>query len=255
MTYFNNRHNSGNVERLLPTADFGPNSLRTASPPPPWPQLMPCPTTTLRAMILIALTGGIGSGKSTVARALAVRGAVILDADVIVRDLQQPGQPVFLAMVERWGSEIVDETGQLNRQAVANIVFHDAAELEALEGLIHPRVREEMTARISQLSTTASVVVQDIPLLNKVMGDDRRSHGSTLVVDCPVEVAVDRLVEFRGFDRSDAEARVAAQISRQERVAMADFVVDNGGDLESLEKEIERCWRWIEALPPTPWPS
>jgi dephospho-CoA kinase len=203
-------------------------------------------------MILIALTGGIGSGKSTVAGALAAKGAVILDADAIVRDLQQPGRPVFEAMVERWGSAIVDGCGQLDRQGVAAIVFNDKAELEALEQLIHPRVRQEMTDRIAELATTDSIVVQDVPLLEKVMGD-RRSVASTLVVDCPVDVAISRLMEYRGFSRDDAEARIAAQISREERVALADFVLDNGGDLEQLDAEIERCWRWIADLPDTVW--
>ena len=201
---------------------------------------------------MIALTGGIGSGKSTVAKALADRGAVILDADAIVRDLQMPGRPVFEAMVERWGSEIVDLCGQLDRQAVAAIVFNDKSELEALEQLIHPRVRQEMIDRISELATTDSIVVQDVPLLEKVMGD-RRSEASTLVVDCPVDIALGRLMEYRGFSREDAEARIAAQISRQERVALADFVLDNGGDLEQLDAEIERCWQWIEGLPDTVW--
>ncbi|MDH3294782.1 MAG: dephospho-CoA kinase, partial [Acidimicrobiia bacterium] len=164
-------------------------------------------------MILIALTGGIGSGKSTVAKALAGRGAVVLDADAIVRDLQRAGRPVYEAMVERWGPSIVAEDGELDRQAVAGIVFNDQAELTALEELIHPRVRREMIERIDQLSETDQVVVQDVPLLEKVMGG-RRSAASVVVVDCPVEVAVDRLVEHRRFDRADAEARVAAQISR-----------------------------------------
>ncbi len=203
-------------------------------------------------MILIALTGGIGSGKSTVAKALGQRGAVVLDADAIVRDLQQPGQAVFEAMVERWGEGIVQESGDLNRQAVADIVFNDADELQALEELIHPRVREEMTARIDELAQTDNVVIQDVPLLEKVMGD-RRSAASVLVVDCPIEVAISRLVEYRGFDAEDARARIEAQISRDERKAMADFVIDNSGDLDDLQAEVERCWAWIETLPATRW--
>jgi dephospho-CoA kinase len=203
-------------------------------------------------MILIALTGGIGAGKSTVSHALAARGAVVLDADAIVRDLQRPGRPVFDAMVERWGSGIVADGGNLDRQAVADIVFNDAAELEALETLIHPLVRREMSERIGELAGTDRVVVQDVPLLEKVMGD-RRSAASVLVVDCPTDVAIERLVEHRGFDRAAAEARVAAQISREERLGMADFVIDNSRDLAALDGEIERCWQWIESLPPTPW--
>ncbi len=203
-------------------------------------------------MILISLTGGIGSGKSTVARGLAERGAELLDADAMVREMQRPGQPVFVAMVERWGSDIVTPSGELDRAAVAGIVFGDAAELRELEAMIHPAVRVEMSRRIDDLACSDRVVVQDVPLLEKVMGD-RRASSSIVVVDCPIEVAIERLVEFRGFDRADAEARVAAQISRAERLEMADFVVDNGGDLDHLEAEIDRCWTWIQTLPPSDW--
>ncbi|MDH3302987.1 MAG: dephospho-CoA kinase [Acidimicrobiia bacterium] len=203
-------------------------------------------------MILISLTGGIGSGKSTVARGLAERGAVLLDADAMVREMQQPGQPVFVAMVDRWGTRIVAPSGELDRAAVAGIVFNDPDELAELEAMIHPEVRAEMRRRIDELAGTDAVVVQDVPLLEKVMGD-RRTSSSIVVVDCPVETAIDRLIEFRGFDRADVEARVAAQISRSERVAMADFVVDNSGDLDHLEAEIDRCWAWIETLPPSDW--
>lgn len=205
-------------------------------------------------MILISLTGGIGSGKSTVARGLEDRGAVLLDADAMVREMQQRGQPVFTAMVERWGAGILTPTGELDRAAVAEIVFNDADELTALEALTHPEVRAEMTRRIDDLAETDAVVVQDVPLLEKVMGE-RRASSWIVVVDCPVEVAIERLIEFRGMDRTDAEARVAAQISRSKRVAMADFVVDNSGDLEQLKAEIARCWAWIETLPPSPWTS
>lgn len=203
-------------------------------------------------MILISLTGGIGSGKSTVARRMAERGAELLDADAMVREMQQPGQPVFVAMVERWGSDILSPSGDLDRAAVAGIVFSDPDELGALEALTHPAVRSEMNRRIDGLAGTDRVIVQDIPLLEKVMGE-RRSLSSIVVVDCPIEVAIERLVEFRGFVRADAEARVAAQVSRSERLVMADFVVDNSGDLDHLDAEIDRCWAWIHTLPPTEW--
>ena len=203
-------------------------------------------------MILISLTGGIGSGKSTVARGLVARGAVLLDADAMVRDMQRSGETVFEAMVERWGPGILLDSGELDRAAVAGIVFNDQAELDALESMIHPAVRAEMTRRITELAPTDRVVVQDVPLLEKVMGE-RRSSSVIVVVDCPVDVAIERLMEFRGFDRADAEARVAAQISRSERRAMADFIVDNGGDLEQLDSEVDRCWTWIQTLPPSEW--
>ena len=180
-------------------------------------------------MILVALTGGIGAGKSSVSERLVDRGAALVDSDAIVKDLQEPGRPVFTAMVERWGHGIVAESGRLDRQAVADIVFSDPDELKVLEKLVHPPVREETERRIGELASTDRVVVIDIPLLRE--GDaEKRGFSAVIVVDCPIETAIDRLVEHRGFDRADAEARIAKQLTREERLAMADFVVDNGGD-------------------------
>ena len=203
-------------------------------------------------MKLVGLTGGIGSGKSSVSERLEARGAEIIDADAITRSLQQPGQPVFEAMVDRWGERIVASDGTLDRAAVAGIVFADEAEREAIGKIVHPAVRAEMRARMDTAATTDRVVVLDVPLLAE--GGGRRGTSGVIVVDCPVEVAIDRLVTHRGFDRADAEARVAAQATREQRLAMADFVVDNGGGLDQLDREVERCWAWLRDLPPTPWP-
>lgn len=202
---------------------------------------------------LVALTGGIGSGKSSVSDRLASRGAVIVDADLVVRQLQQPGAPVFEAMVARWGDTIVAADGTLDRAAVASIVFGDSAELDALNDMVHPAVRREMRAQTDAVAHTDSVVVLDIPLLAEG-GADRRGASAVIVVDCDPEVAIERLVAHRGFDRDDAEARIAAQATRDERLAMADFVVDNGGDIAQLDAEVDRCWAWLMALDPTPWP-
>lgn len=196
-------------------------------------------------MLEIGLTGGIGSGKSTVAEMLVARGAHLIDADVIVRDLQEPGQPVLVAMVERFGADILQEDGTLLRQAVADIVFADKDELKALNAIVHPAVRDEMTRRREALADTDETVILDIPLLNKKM---HTGLAGIVVVDCPTEVAVERLMLFRAFAREDAEARIANQISRDERVADADFVVDNSGDLESLVGEVDRCWAWMSKL-------
>lgn len=203
-------------------------------------------------MKLVGLTGGIGSGKSSVSSRLAQRGAEVVDADAITRALQQPGEPVFEAMVERWGQGIVAPDGSLDRAAVAAIVFSDADERKALEAIVHPAVRAEMQARMEASSSTDRVVVLDIPLLTE--GGNRRGTSAVIVVDCPVEVAIERLVAHRGFDPADAAARVATQASREERLALADFVIDNGRDLDHLEHEVERCWAWLQTLPATPWP-
>ncbi len=211
------------------------------------------PGASVFGMRLIAITGGIGSGKSTVAQGLVAHGAVLVDADAIVKELQEPGTDVFNAMVERWGEGIVADDGSLDRAAVAAIVFADEQALTDLNELVHPAVRTEMAARIDVLAETDAVVLQDIPLL----AESKRGPGgasAVVVVDCPVEVAIQRLIDYRSFDRADAEARVAAQASREDRRALADFVIDNGGTPTALAAEIDRCWTWIQTLPATPWP-
>lgn len=211
---------------------------------------------TLHRVKLVALTGGIGSGKSSVSDRLRAYGAVIIDADEVVKDLQSPGKPIFEKMVERWGETIVGDDGALDRAAVAGIVFGEngEAELKALNKMVHPAVRAEMHDQADALSSTDEVVVFDIPLLAEGGGDDRRGASAVVVVDLPVGLAIERLIELRGFERDDAEARIAAQATREERLAMADFVIDNSGDLDGLDAEVERCWAWLNTLAATPWP-
>lgn len=195
-------------------------------------------------VLVVGLTGGIGSGKSSVAARLVERGAVLIDADAIVRELQEPGQPVLAAMVERFGDGIVRPDGTLDRQAVADLVFGDETALKDLNGIVHPAVQAEMAARMAAAAGTDSIVVMDIPLLT----DKRAGMGHVIVVDVPTDLAVERLVEHRGFTEADARARLANQISREDRLALADFVVDNSGDLDHLDAEAERCWRWLSSL-------
>lgn len=203
-------------------------------------------------MIEIGLTGGIGSGKSTVADMLVERGAVLIDADRIVRDLQEPGAPVFEAMVERWGPGIVAEDGTLDRAAVATIVFTDDNELKAINDIVHPAVGEAMQARRDELKETDAIVVFDIPLLVKSEDDpvdERYSHlHGIIVVDTDVELAVERLVSHRGFDADDARSRIVLQASREARRAVADIVIDNSGDLDSLGPQVDAAWVWAESL-------
>jgi dephospho-CoA kinase len=195
---------------------------------------------------LIGLTGGIGSGKSTVSALLADRGAVVIDADAVTKELQQPGTLVFEAMVERFGDRIVAADGTLDRQAVADIVFNDVAELTALNSIVHPAVGKEIFRRIQERIETDDVVVLDVPLLGK---NGLYQVDGVLVVDTPIDVAVERLVEHRGMDEADARARIANQISRAERVAGADMVVDNGGSEADLDDQLPKVWAWIESLP------
>lgn len=177
---------------------------------------------------------------------------MIIDSDKLVRELQQPGQPVFEAMVERWGERIVAEDGTLDRPAVAGIVFGNEAELAAINAIVHPAVKVATRARVEAQAGSGKVVIIDIPLL--VETGNRHGASSVIVVDCPTEVAVGRLIEYRGFSPEDASARVASQASREDRLALADFVVDNGGTVDALETQVERCWAWLSELDPTPWP-
>ena len=197
-------------------------------------------------MRLIGLTGGIGSGKSSVSAALARRGARIIDADAIVRELQSPGTVVFAEMVDRFGPGIVAEDGSLDRQAVADIVFSDEQALADLGLIVHPRVHEEIERRVADAEGTDDVVVLDIPLLDR---SGWPGLLGTVVVDLDPEVAIARLVEHRGFTEADARARVAAQIERSDRLELADFVVDNGGTMADLEVQVDRLWAWIAGLP------
>lgn len=198
-------------------------------------------------MLLLGLTGGIGAGKSTVSAGLAARGAVIIDADQIVRELQRPGGAAFGPMVERFGASIVAADGTLDRAAVAAAVFSDPEALKDLNAIVHPLVGAEMAARMATEAATDHVVVLDIPLLAEGTGR-RPGMAGVLVVDTPVEVAVERLVSQRGLDETDARARIASQASREDRLALADLVIDNGGSREQLEAELDRAWAWIEGL-------
>ena len=177
-------------------------------------------------MILVGLTGGIGAGKSTVSQLLAERGAVIIDADAITRQLQEPGQPVLAAIVERFGSGILTAEGALDRPALAELVFNDPDALKDLNGLVHPAVGQEIARRIDIERDSDRVVVLDVPLLVET---GRRGMAGVVVVDAPLDVAVDRLVRHRGMSEADARARMARQASREERRAKADWVIDNAG--------------------------
>lgn len=200
-------------------------------------------------MILVGLTGGIGSGKSTVSEMLAARGAVIVDADAIVREIQEPGSPVIDQLVEAFGPSVVDSSGALDRQAMANIVFTDPDALKKLNGIVHPAVGAEMNRRVLDQRETHNVVVLDIPLLTE---NPREGLQARIVVDVPEELQIARLVEFRGFSEDDARARMSRQATRAERLSKADFVVDNSGTREDLVAQVDALWAWLTALPQLP---
>ncbi len=197
-------------------------------------------------MIEFGLTGGIGSGKSTVAQLLVERGAVLIDADAIVREVQAPGSPVLEQMAEAFGRSILGPDGALDRAQVAAIAFADPDKLATLNGIVHPAVTAEMTRRREAHNDTDATLVLDIPLLIESGYD---GFAGIIVVDVDPELAVRRLVEHRGFDEADARSRIGRQASRADRLAKADFVIDNGGDLAAVAARVEACWAWMSSLP------
>lgn len=192
------------------------------------------------------LTGGIGSGKSTVSAEFANRGAVILDADQITRDLQEPGQPVLIEMAAILGTQVLTQTGELDRQAAAAIMFADKAKHAAVHEIILPLIWGEIFEGIERAEPD-KVVVVDAPLLFETQPDDL-SLGGVMVVDTPEDKAVERLMQYRGFSEPDARARIATQLSREERLAKASHVIDNSGSKEQLEIEIDSAWQWMQGV-------
>jgi dephospho-CoA kinase len=216
--------------------------------------------------VRVGLTGGIGTGKSTVAGMLAERGAAVVDADEIAREIVVPGGPAYDAVVERFGRAVVGPDGALDRAAVASVVFSDPEALAALNAITHPVIGALMLDRLVSLDGTtgsdprvpdgaqspsppAGVAVAVIPLL-------RRAHvealglAAVVLVDCPTEVALRRLVEARGMDEADVRARIAAQPSREDRLALADYVVDNGSTPEHLATQVTALFAWLRRLRP-----
>jgi dephospho-CoA kinase len=198
---------------------------------------------------LVGLTGGIGSGKSTVSGLLAQRGAVIVDADLVAREVQAPGSEVLAALAERFGGHVIAADGSLDRPAVAAIVFNDPDALQALNRIVHPAIGVEINRRVNAAVATDRIVILDVPLLTE---QPRVGLQGIIVVDVPVELQVARLVQFRGFDEADARARISRQATREQRLATATKVVDNSGALDDLLPQIDDLWRWLADLPQLP---
>ena len=202
-------------------------------------------------MLTVGLTGGMGAGKSTVAAMLAARGAVIIDADRIARQVVAPGQPAYRLVIDHFGPDVLRPDGGLNRAALASLAFSDPEALGALNAITHPAIAEQMVRRLADERGSDHVVVLDIPLLHD---QDRAAYqlAAVIVVDAPVEMAMERLVKYRGLSQADVASRLAAQPSRQERLGMADMVLDNSGSRDHLETEVGRLWRWLLELAPAP---
>lgn len=188
----------------------------------------------------IGVTGGIGSGKSTVSKRLQELGAVIIDADKVAREIVEPGQPA-LEELDAAFAGVLNEDGTLNRAELARQAFATPEATEKLNSITHPRIRERTNALFAQAEQAGEdVVVYDMPLLIENGETSRVDH--VLVVDAPDEVRVRRLVESRGLDESDAKARIKAQIDRDSRLAAADTVLDNGGTVDELLAQVDQFW-------------
>jgi dephospho-CoA kinase len=191
-------------------------------------------------VLLVGLTGGIGSGKSTVAELLARRGAAVVDADAVAREVVMPGTPALAQLVERFGPEILAGDGTLDRGALAAIAFADESSRKELEAITHPAINEEFLRRM-QAAPADAVVVCDVPLLAESKQAQARGYPVVVVVEAPTEVRLERL-EQRGVARGDAQRRIAAQASDDDRRALATHVIDNSADLAHLERQVDALW-------------
>lgn len=195
-------------------------------------------------MVVVGLTGGIGSGKSTVARMLRDLGAVIVDADLIARQVVAPGTPGYRSIVEFFGRRVVRDDGALDRAVLAGLVFSDPDARLALERITHPAIQAEIMRQTGLHADSDRIVVLDIPLLK----ERRDPMTAIIVVDVPEDIALSRLVGQRGFSEADARARISTQMSRDERRLIADVVIDNSGDEDHLHVEVRRAWQWLTSV-------
>lgn len=191
-------------------------------------------------MLLIGLTGGLGAGKSTVARMLSERGAIVVDADELARRAIEPGTRGHRKVLEVFGDQVLAPDGSIDRRRLAALVFEDSELRRSLESITHPEVFRMLAEEVELLRETDAVVVFDAPLIVETGFDE--ATDLLVVVSVPPELQVERVVD-RGMDRDEAEARIAAQASPEEREARADVVLRNDGDLEQLERQVDELWR------------
>lgn len=193
----------------------------------------------------VGLTGGIASGKSTVAAMLSELGAVVIDADALAREVVARGTPGLEAVVAEFGSELLGPDGELDRPAMGRLVFSDGEARQRLERIVHPLVFERIV-ELEQQAPEGAVVVHDIPLLAE--GGRAGEFDAVIVVDAPEEMQVERMVRDRGWTREEAQSRIAAQATREQRLAIATHVIDNTGTREDLRKRVAEVFAGVAAL-------
>jgi dephospho-CoA kinase len=198
-------------------------------------------------VLLVGLTGGIGSGKSTVARLLEKRGAVVFDADLLAREAVAPGTPGHAAVIERFGADVLAPGGELDREALASIVFADPSARRDLEQIVHPEVRRLFAEGSEAYRDTDRVVVFSAPLL--VESGMHTAFEILVVVSATVATQIERLMRQRGMSEASIRARIDAQAPLEDKAAAADFIVDNEGSLDELESQVERLWNDLAARP------
>lgn len=195
-------------------------------------------------MKLIGLTGGIATGKSTVAARLVEHGAVLVDADVLAREVVEPGTPGLAEIRRSFGESVIAEDGSLNRAALGAIVFADAGKREALNAITHPAIwhrAKELFAAATAKNPDA-VIVYDVPLLAEAAADRPMKFDLIVVVHADIETRIDRMVELRGMSRAEAEGRLRAQASDADRLKFADVVIDSNGTIENTLEQADALW-------------
>ncbi|MCX6511926.1 MAG: dephospho-CoA kinase [Actinobacteria bacterium] len=191
--------------------------------------------------LILGLTGGIGSGKTAVSDRLGSLGAAIVDADLVARDIVKPEGQVLGQLVERFGPEILVRGGTLDREALALMAFIDPESTKALNDITHPAIGIAMVQELERASADSAIVVMAIPLLRQ-LHIDAMGLQQVVVVDCPEDIALERLISKRAMQEDDARARIGAQISRRERLVLADHIIDNSADLAWLNRQVDGLW-------------
>jgi dephospho-CoA kinase len=195
-------------------------------------------------VLRVGLTGGIGSGKSEVARRLVARGAVLIDADRVAREVVEPGTPGLAAVVAEFGEDVLLPDGSLDRDRLGSIVFTDGERRKALNAIVHPLVGQRMQ-ELYEAAPPDAIVVYDVPLLTE--NNLAELYDTVVVVDAPVETQVARLIADRGMTEEAARARIAAQATRDQRLAIADHVIDNSGTLDELSAQVDKLWTDLQS--------